>query len=115
MTTIMQFGKHAGKPLTAIATTYLKWLQGNVDDVPLLREVNVELSRRGLRYVDAAAVLADLEEAIYARVSSDDEIEHDQAGLLTDCVMRALDEVRERHGIGETTLLTITPKGDYPR
>ena len=108
--TSLPFGKHRGKPLSAVPTGYLRWLQRSEDlESWLLGEVEAELARRGVRAVDAVLVLHHIEEEIYERISDDPDIDHALAGVVTDHVMEALESVRRRHGIGEVTTLTIAP------
>lgn len=105
----LSFGKYRGRPIGEVPDGYLRWCLANVTDLRPAVEILIrgELARRGERYADAALVLADLEETLTARVSEDWEISHEAAGQLTDHVMEAFDEVRERHGIGDGTVLLI--------
>jgi hypothetical protein len=109
----MPFGKWRGRELTALPTGYLRWLVKacSLDDW-LDLSVRAELERRGDRFVDAASVLADLEEELTRTVSEDDAIGHDDAGRLADHVLEAFEVVRRRHGIGHATQMVI--RGERP-
>jgi hypothetical protein len=109
--TRLTFGKHAGRLLTDVPTGYLRFLLGCDRLDPWLRPlVKEELCRRGERYVPASDVLADFEEVLTARVSEDEALTHDVAGRVSDHVMEAFEEVRQRHMIGEDTELSIAPR-----
>jgi hypothetical protein len=111
----MPFGKHRGRELIDLPTGYLRWLvrECNLDD-ELDRSVRAELARRGDRFVDAASVLADLEEEVTRRVSEDGQIGHDDAGRLADHVLEAFQAVRQRHGIGTTTQMVVPGERPMP-
>jgi hypothetical protein len=111
--TRLTFGKHAGRPLTDVPADYLRFLLGCDRLDPWLRpRVREELGRRGERYVPASAVLADLEETLTARVSEDEALSHEVAGRVSDHVLDAFEEVRQRHGIGSETELVIPARGE---
>jgi hypothetical protein len=105
----LHFGRHAGEPLWAVPTRYLRWLLSGCDrlDDRLRQAVKQELRRRGERYVSAAAVLADLEELVTARVSEDWRLDHETAGVVSDHLLDAFEELRSKWDIGSTTELTI--------
>src|SRR5262245_41818679 len=107
----MPFGKHKGRPVRDLDTGYLRWALKECDLKPQLYDaVKSELRRRGERHVDAAAVLGDLEEELTARISDDDGVVHENAGILCDHVMMAFDVIRERWGISSVTELVVLAK-----
>jgi hypothetical protein len=106
----LPFGKHRGRDLRDVPLSYLRWAIGTCDLDPWTRQhVQAELQRRGTRFLPAAAVLADLEELIAEAVDADARITHAAAGLLTDCVLVAFEQLRAKHGIGQETELVINP------
>jgi uncharacterized protein (DUF3820 family) len=112
---IMPFGKYRGLDVEDVPTPYLRWCLREVNlDGGLHRAVEAELSRRGDRFVDAAAVLGDLEEEVTRRVSEDGQIGHDDAGRLADHVLEAFEAVRQRHGIGTATQMVIPGERPTP-
>jgi hypothetical protein len=111
---IMLFGKHREKSLADLPVSYLRWLAKCDLDDWLERCVRAELSRRGERFVDAAAVVADIEEGGTRLVSGDDRIGHDDAGRLCDHLLSAFETVRRRHGIGAGTELVLPGERPMP-
>jgi hypothetical protein len=113
----LSFGKHAGKRLSEVPTSYLKWALGGLDalDPWLRQQIRDEVCKRGTRFLPADEVLADLEELVTRRVADDDALDAETAGQLSDHLMDAFDELRTRHGIGSETELTTAPRGPARR
>jgi hypothetical protein len=112
----LHFGRHAGEPLSAVPTRYLRWLLAGCErlDDGLRQEVKQELRRRGERYLPANAVLADLEEMLTTRVREDWRLDHETAGLISDHLLESFEELRDRHGIGDASELVIAPPRHGP-
>lgn len=104
------FGKHQGKEISRLPLSYLKWLTTADIDPPLAAEVRDELARRGTKIVSARLVLSDVEETIYRMLDESPNLEHETCGVLSDIVLEATDEVRQRHGIRDETALLIEPR-----
>jgi hypothetical protein len=107
-------GQWAGQPLADVPTSYLRWVVACMDrlDDWLRHEVKQELRRRGERSLPAALVLADLEEILNRRVSEDPLLDHEVAGIVSDHLLEAFEELRDRHGVGDVTELVLAP---WPR
>src|SRR5262245_47769431 len=114
----LPFGKFKGQPLNTVMTSYLRWLLNSADNLdPWLRwHIQREPQDRGERFLPAAAVLSDLEELIAEALDDDWMIDHEQAGLLSDCVLVAFERLRQRHGTGsETELVTAARRPSAER
>jgi hypothetical protein len=112
--TTLPCGKWRGYPLADVPTHYLKWALNGMDrlDDWTRDEVRQELRRRGERYAPAGLVLADLEETLTARISEDPLLDFAVAAIVSDHVLLAFEEVRDRHGVVADTQLVLTP---WPR
>lgn len=110
----LPFGKWRGRLLNDVPLSYLKWMlsECNAAEPWLVAAVRAEVSARGERFLDAAAVLADLEEALTEAVSDDDELPHWVASRLTDHALTAFEAVRTRHGIGSSTELVVPARSE---
>ena len=107
-THVLYFGKHKGELLTTVPTRYLRWLQGLDNlDAALARAVKAELSSRGERYLPAAVVLDDIEDAIVEVLSRQWAVGDNEAAVMGDVVMEAFDDVRKKHKIGRQTQLVV--------
>jgi hypothetical protein len=112
MAAFLPCGKWRGRPLADVPTGYLRWAVGGMDTLdPWTRDaVRQELRRRGARFLPAAVVLDDLEEILTERVSEDPALPHAAAGLVSDHVLSAFEELRQRHEIGQETELVVAPR-----
>jgi hypothetical protein len=106
---VLKFGRHRGKPLEKVTTSYLRWLVSGCDrlDGQLLRHARAELERRGDRYLPADAVLDDLEDLIAQEIDADPRIDHEAAALLSDAVLVAFERLRRHYGVGSETDLVV--------
>lgn len=106
----MPFGKHKGKEIDRLPTGYLRWLLGQSDvQWAVVSECKAVLARRQERFLSADMVLADLEETLTLLVSDDPTLDHEIAGTVSDHVLTAFDEVRQRYHIGRNTELVVPP------
>jgi hypothetical protein len=111
MVATLTFGRHRGRRVADVPRGYLKFLLGLDDlDAWLREEVKAELRGRGERYVSAALVLADLEELLTARISEDRRLDHATAGIVSDHLLEAFEELRARHNVGACTELVLAPR-----
>jgi hypothetical protein len=110
----MPCGKWRGCTLADVPTHYLRWAVASMErlDDWTRQEIRLELRRRGERFLPAAQVLADLEEILTARVSEDWRLDHETAGIVSDHLLEAFEELRDRHGVGDCTELVLAP---WPR
>jgi len=107
----MPWGEHKGKAICDVPRSYLTWMRGLEDLAPeLAAQVQSELRRRGERHVDAGTVIGDLDEEMTKRIAEDPEVSHEVAGRVNDHWLDVVEEIRQRHGIGEETTLVIPPQ-----
>jgi hypothetical protein len=106
----MPWGKHRGRKVADLSGNYLRWLRG-LDDIDreLRQAVLDELAQRDERYVPASVVLADIEEAVTARVSDDEQLDRQTAARVSDHLLEAFEEVRGLHGITDGVQLVLPP------
>jgi hypothetical protein len=111
--TILPFGKHRGKRLSEVPTSYLRWALASCDalDHWTRAAMKEELGRRGQKYVQADEVLHALEERITSAVVDDDDIDHGTAVLVSEHLMVAFQEVRARYEIVSATEMMLRPQG----
>ena len=101
-------GKHAGQELSAVPLSYLRWMLKEEAEEPwFLAHVRAEVGRRGQRFLEAAAVLFVLEEALVEAISEDDTLPEWEAAALCDHVLEVFAAVRKHYGIGEATELLV--------
>jgi hypothetical protein len=113
---LLPFGKHQGQPIDSVRTSYLRWLLTCENLDPWLRwHVQAELQARGERFLPAAAVLGDLEDLIAEAVDADGRIDLAGAALLSDCVLVAFEQLRQRHRIGRETELHVPARNPERR
>lgn len=104
----LPFGKFAGRAVSTVPTSYLRWMLATCDvGAGLEAALRRELSARGEKYVPAPEVFDDLEECLTTAVSEDPNIDADVAGVLTDHVMLAFQVIRDKYGVTEATELVI--------
>jgi hypothetical protein len=112
----LDFGRHAGKALSdrTIPLGYLKWLLTGCDrlDPWQAEAVQRELARRGTRFLDAAAVIDEFEQAYLIRLLDDERIDRATAARMGDHLLEAGEELRRNLGIGAGTKLLIPPPGE---
>src|SRR5204863_371322 len=84
---------------TQLEDGYLRWLVKSCDNEYLVGEAREELAWRGERWVDAAIVLRDIEEAVTARVSDDPNLDHEAAALVGDHLLDVFAAVRQLLGV----------------
>src|SRR5262249_2316759 len=114
MTATMPWGKHRGRKLTDLPTGYLKWVINAADiDAWLVGQAKQELRKRGQRYVPAADVLVDVEESVTRLVCEVPALNHEVCGIVTDCLLDAFAEVRQRFGIGLQTEMVVEPTRNH--
>jgi hypothetical protein len=108
---VLPCGKYKGRALSAIPTHYLRWALAGMESLDewTRDEVRQELRRRGERFLPAAQVLDDLEQLLTEKVSEDDRLDHETAGIVSDLLLEAFETLRFCHGVGDATELVIAP------
>jgi hypothetical protein len=110
-TPVLSFGKHRGRALSDVSTSYLRWALGadRLDEWER-SAIRAELARRGQRFLPAADVLASFEERLTELVSEEARLDHAAAALVGDLLLLAFEDLRRRFDLGQETELVIPPR-----
>ncbi len=100
---MLPFGKFKGQQISETPTHWLRWAYKTCDlDESLKEAIRRELEKRKIRLLEpseVAEILTEIEEELVELISGDMEIDHTEAGVITDHIMLVFDEFRQKHKI----------------